>query len=94
VGTTWSFARLAFDRTDVRVFNADLTDLDRAAGVNVESALLACGADAVGAREALLGDSGPARGRFGARFTDKDMPVPLVAYVVTRVAPVAVGFPA
>ena len=35
----------------------------------------------------LLGDNGPARLRFGARFEPTGVLVPLVAYAVMRVCP-------
>jgi hypothetical protein len=72
------------------LYNASAADLE-VAGVEVRKTLLAHGAVEVATREDLLGDTGPARFRMGARFSDQDSLVPLVAYVLTRVCPVAAG---
>ena len=76
------------------LFYPDSADLDRGAGLAVHTTLLAHGASQVGTREELFDDEGPARFRLGARFSDHDSLVPVVAYVLTRVCPVAAGLSA
>jgi hypothetical protein len=76
------------------LYNASATDLDDGAGVGVRATLLAQCAVQVATREELLGDKGSTRFRMGARFTDEDSLVPLVAYVLTRVCPIASGLSA
>ena len=73
------------------LFDADLTDLDRGAGISVAATLLQNGATRVGTRLELLSDEGRMRGRFGVRFPVGATLVPVVAYVLTRVCPVAAG---
>jgi hypothetical protein len=77
------------------LFKARLQDLDGGAGLDVRGALLAAGAESVGTREQLLGDSERTRTRMGARFGEAGrITVPLVAYVLTRVAPLSHGIAA
>lgn len=72
------------------LFDADLATLDGGAGVAVEETLLANGAQTVGTREELLGDAERTRARVGARIArEGEDRLPVVAYVLTRVAPVA-----
>jgi hypothetical protein len=66
-------------------------ELDAGAGVSVAHALMQHGATAVGTRGELLGDEGRMRSRMGVRFPRDAELVPLVAFVCTRVAPVARG---
>ena len=70
------------------LFVPDLGELDGGCGVDVRATLLAHGAIAVGMREELLGE-GRTRTRFGALFPEEAELVPMVAYTLTRVAPVA-----
>lgn len=74
-----------------QTFRVDLDELDSAAGVDCTSLLIAAGATAVGSREDLLRDDGRRRGYLAATFADASTLVPVVAYVLTRVAPIAVG---
>jgi hypothetical protein len=74
-----------------QTFKADLAELDETAGVDCRGALIGAGATAVGTREALWGEDGRRRGFLVATFADQDAPVPVVAYVLTRVAPIAAG---
>ena len=77
------------------LFSADRSGLDLGAGVDVHTVLLAHGASAGGDPGGTLRRRhGPARFRVGARFPDRDSLLPLVAYVLTRVCPVAAGMPA
>ena len=76
------------------LFVPDLGELDSGAGIDVRATLLAHGASAVGTRAELLGDEGRTRTRFGALFPEEAELVPVVAYTLTRVAPVARGVPA
>jgi hypothetical protein len=72
------------------LFDADLPMLNAGAGVDVEQTLLSHGALEVGTREDLLGDMERTRKRLGARIAPGGQDcLPLVAYVLTRVAPVA-----
>ncbi len=71
------------------LFSASDAELDAGAGVRVAQALERHGAHEIGTRAELLDDRGPTRGRLGVRFPRKAEAVPLVAYVCTRVAPVA-----
>jgi hypothetical protein len=71
------------------LFAPDEEALDHGAGVLVARELERHGATSVGTREQLLSDEGRSRNRLGALFPpDADL-VPLVAYICTRVAPVA-----
>ena len=71
------------------LFDADRDALDEGAGLSVADLLLEHGARDVGTRAEVLGDDGRARNRFGARLAASTDAVPVIAYVVTRVAPVA-----
>jgi hypothetical protein len=71
------------------LFAPDEAELDAGAGMVVAEELRRHGAMRVDTREALLGDSGRTRQRLGALFPEEADLVPLVAYVCTRVAPVA-----
>lgn len=71
------------------LFVPDEEALDAGAGVSVARALERHGAMHVGTREVLLEDTGRSRTRLGALFPREAELVPLVAYVCTRVAPVA-----
>jgi hypothetical protein len=76
------------------LFAASEEDLDRGACVSVARQLERHGAGRVGTREELLGDDGRTRNRLGVRFGQHADLVPVIAYVCTRVAPVASGFTA
>ena len=69
------------------LFKADLAELDDGAGTDVATALRDAGATDVGTREEVLGDTGRRRSFVVATFAD-GREVPVVAYVLTRVAPV------
>jgi hypothetical protein len=71
------------------LFDADLAELNDGAGLDVAATLLAFGATEVSTRAELLGDEGRTRRRIGVRFPEQSGHVPLVAYVLTRVCPVA-----
>lgn len=78
-----------------QLFNADLPYLSAGAGVDVEAVLTANGASAIGTREELLADSGSTRRRIAARVGhDGREWAPVVAYVLTRIAPVGAGLAA
>jgi hypothetical protein len=76
------------------LFSATEDELDAGAGVSVARELEQHGAVRVGTRAALLHDEGPSRGRLGVRFGEGAEFVPVVAYVCTRVGPVAKGIAA
>jgi hypothetical protein len=71
------------------LFAPDEAMLDDGAGLSVRGELERFGATRVGSREELLGDTGRSRSRLGATFGRDAVLVPLVAYVLTRVAPTA-----
>lgn len=73
------------------LFAPDEAGLDAGAGIGVAEELRRYGAAAVGTRAELLGDAGRHRARLGARLPCGAEMVPVVAYVLTRVAPVARG---
>jgi hypothetical protein len=73
------------------LFAASEDELDDGAGVSVAHQLARHGADRTGTREELLNDDSRARARLGIRFGDHADLVPVIAYVCTRVAPVANG---
>ncbi|MGO9960904.1 MAG: hypothetical protein ACLP50_33835 [Solirubrobacteraceae bacterium] len=78
------------DNGHAGLYNADAAMLDAGAGLDVRAVLLRNGASAVGTREELNGDTGPARHRIGAHIGQASIHLlPVVAYVLTRVAPVA-----
>jgi hypothetical protein len=85
--------RQARIRTNGRagLFNASLEELNAGADLDVHAILRKAGATHMGTRGAVLGDCGRTRARYTARFDDHSCAVPLVAYVLTRVAPVARG---
>jgi hypothetical protein len=66
-------------------------ELDGGAGVQVARELRRHGALRVGTREDLLGDEGRTRGRLGMRVPHDAEVLPVIAYVLTRVGPVAEG---
>lgn len=71
--------------------HATAAELDAGAGVVVRAALLECGATEVGMREDVFGDSSRKRRFMCATFQEKATTVPVVAFVLTRVAPVMRG---
>jgi hypothetical protein len=73
------------------LFTPSVEELDAGAGVCVEDELLRHGAIRVGTREQLLADTGGTRGRLGVLFPPENEIVPVIAFVCTRVAPVARG---
>jgi hypothetical protein len=77
------------------LFDADLPTLNAGAGLDVEQSLISHGALEIGTRERLLGDVERTRKRLGARIAPSGEDwVPIVAYVLTRVAPVALDLTA
>lgn len=67
-------------------------ELEVGAGVPFEATLHEFGASAVGTRSDVLGDTGPHRNRCVAMFRpEQGKHLPAVAFVLTRVAPVARG---
>ena len=70
---------------------ADLRALTSGAGVDVADALLTCGADIVGPRSELYGTEGPRKNIVAAHCNESPELVPVVAYVLTRIAPIANG---
>lgn len=76
------------------LFDASLAALSRGAGVDVPGILRQFGATAVGTRSEILGDTGRSRHRIGACLAAGPGSSPLVAYVLTRIAPVAHGITA
>ena len=72
-----------------------LDELDQGAGVGFAPALLGLGATAIDSRAALLGDTSTHRNRLIATFEHERAPhVPVAAFVLTRVAPLARGLSA
>ena len=76
------------------LYAATIQDLDDGARVSVAHELEHHGATRVGTRVELLGDEGRARNRVGVRFGQQADLVPVIAYICTRVAPVANGISA
>ncbi len=73
------------------LFDASEDDLDAGAGAAVRDALMKLGATAIGPRRLVTGQDGRSGGRLCARFpVDCDI-VPVAAYVLTRIAPIANG---
>lgn len=70
-----------------RLRKAGLNELSRPAGCDVRAVLSEMGAE-VGIREALIGDTTRHRSRLCARFPRHDIEVAVVAYVLTRIAPI------
>ena len=64
----------------------DLAELSLGAGCDVTAVLTRMGAK-VGTRESLIGDTSSHRSRYCARFPCHAIEVPVVAYVLTRIAP-------
>ena len=73
------------------LFAPDEAGLDAGAGLAVADELMCHGASIVGTRAELVGDDGRHRTRHGVRFPRNAETLPVVAYVLTRVAPVARG---
>ena len=73
--------------------DVSLSELSQAAGVPVITELKRVGAIAVGPRSSVLGDTGRARRRLVATFPEENEPVPLLAYVLTRLAPLVRASP-
>jgi hypothetical protein len=80
--------------TRAQTFRADLGELDSAAGVDCATVLRHAGAFAVGTRAQLLDDDGRRREYVVASFLQGHDLVPVIAYVLTRVAPIAAGITA
>ena len=76
------------------LFVPDRGQLDAGAGCDVSATLLRHGASAVGTRAELLYDDGRHRDRYGVLFPDAAELVPVIAYALTRVAPVLHSMPA
>lgn len=74
------------------VIQAKPEDLEQVLGGDVRDLLERSGASAYGRREDILGDTSRRRNYLAVTFTDVGAPVPLVAYVLTRVLPLMTGF--
>jgi hypothetical protein len=69
-----------------------IDELDRGAGVRFAPTLLGLGATAIDSRAELLGDTSTHRNRLAVTFDQERAPhMPVAAFVLTRVAPVARG---
>lgn len=73
------------------IFQADSQELAEGAGVDVRAVLLDLGAGRVDTREHGLSDRGHRRNWLCAVFGEADHLVPVAAYVLTRIAPLAHG---
>jgi hypothetical protein len=67
-----------------------LPEISESAGAPLDETLVGAGALRVGTREEVLGDDGTQRQRIAATFDPMGAPhVPAMAFVLTRVAPIA-----
>ena len=73
-------------------FKATRSQLDEGAKVPVVEVLEGYGADAIGTKEQLLGDSSKKRGYLCAVFKRSSYEVPVAAYMLTRVLPIINGY--
>ena len=69
------------------LFDVTLAELEEASGVPVARELKHAGAMDVGTREAVLDDTGRTRRRLIATFPHANDDVPVLAFVLTRLAP-------
>jgi hypothetical protein len=67
--------------------DASLSELTRASGTPIGLELRRAGARDVGSRSAVLDETGRSRNRLIATFDDENEAVPVLAFVLTRVAP-------
>lgn len=72
--------------------DVSIDELSRSAGVPIGLELRRVGALDVGPRAVALGDTGRARNRLIAIFPDENEEVPVLAYVLTRLAPLVRAF--
>lgn len=81
--------RLAAPRGESRAHlrDATLSELDHAAGIAVARELRGAGAVDVGTRNAIFGDTGRTRRRLIATFANENIEVPILGFVLTRLAP-------
>ena len=71
------------------LFGATLSELDSGARVSVAQELRAVGALDLGSRRVVLGDEGRRRGALCASFENGNDAVPVLAFLLTRVMPLA-----
>lgn len=76
------------------VFKASVGDLKRGAGIDVKEKLLEVGATLVTTREVALNDGSPRGGYLCAVFDESATLVPVAAFALTRIAPIAHGIKA
>jgi hypothetical protein len=90
-GTRFCELRQARPKGDrwANLYKATLTELDTRAGVKVAEMLRNVGAHEVGTRESLLGHRGPRRDYLCALFDEDNDLLPIVAFLLTRVLPLA-----
>lgn len=74
------------------VLQAKQDDLERVLGSDPALLLESLGASGFGSRAEVYGDAGNRRNYLAVAFRDVDGPVPLGAYVLTRVLPLMTGF--
>lgn len=75
-------------------FQASLEELDQGAGLKVRAELMKLGALDVDTRQAALRENGRRRNFMCALFGESNSRVPVAAYVLTRIAPIARGIEA
>ncbi len=73
-------------------FKADMTQLNRGAGMNVSKALEEHGAAGIGTKEELLGETNRRKKMLCVTFPESAHMVPCVAYLLSRIIPLATGF--
>ena len=73
-------------------FKADMTQLNRGAGMNVSKALEEHGAAGIGTKEDLLGETNRRKKMLCVTFPESAHIVPCLAYLLSRVIPLATGF--
>jgi hypothetical protein len=78
---------LSEDAAHARAVPSSEAELDRAAGLPVRSTLLRAGALAMGTRQEVLGECDERRHRLCATFPRAATLVPVLAFVLARVAP-------
>lgn len=72
-------------------YKASLSQLSEGAGLDIVEALKIAGAELVGTKEEVLGESGRNRNFICATFPEKAIWPPVVAYVATRILPLLRG---
>lgn len=87
-----AFPKHSFDKHETLHPTVHELDLDNgAAGLSVFSELQKLDAE-VGTKQDLLGDTGRTSNHLCARFSKDNLWVPVVAYTLTRVLPISVGY--